>query len=213
MRTLPELILDNLHRGCGQFTIETTDLCQRDCHGAIMDTKIGANRVVITMRFSSGNFPAHRTITQEKPYGVMVSHVIGAIAKFRQEVEKEGWNSGWYEVLVSVSSNTFGKTNAKLANLGVDVGARPQGRLGGLVGRVWAVPRSWQLERVLQEPVRKNKVFASSMDRQKAAFEIPQQRRLAFPASPVDSHVQFAPFHRYYLGCGLAEGLSKSTTP
>ena len=89
MRTLPELILDNLHRGCGQFTIETTDLCQRDCHGAIMDTKIGANRVVIIMRFSGGNFPAHRTITHEKPYGAMVSHVIGAIAKFREEVEKD----------------------------------------------------------------------------------------------------------------------------
>ena len=116
MTTLPEYILNNLHQGYGQFTIETTDLCQGDCHGAIMDTKIGANRVVISMRFSGGNFPARRTITQEKTYGVMVSHVIGAIAKFRGEVEEDGWNAGWYEVLVCVSNNTFGGNNAKYAN-------------------------------------------------------------------------------------------------
>ena len=102
MATLPQYILNHLQHGYGQFTIETTDLVQGDCHGAIMDTKIGASRVVISMRFSGGSFPAHRTITQEKPYGVMVSHVIGAIAGFRGEMEKDGWNEGWYEVSVSV---------------------------------------------------------------------------------------------------------------
>ena len=116
MTTLPEYILNHLHHGYGQFTIETTDLCQGDCHGAIMDTKIGANRVVISMRFSGGTFPAHRTITQEKTYGVMVSHVIGAIVKFRGEVEEEGWNEGWYEVLVSVRNNTFARNGVHLAN-------------------------------------------------------------------------------------------------
>ena len=101
--TLPEKIADRITAGKGRFKTTSAALRARDCHGGIMDTRIGATRVEIMMRFSGGRWPGTKVIQLYRPAGVMVSHITGYLGWFRDEMEGvEGQQDGTYQVVVNV---------------------------------------------------------------------------------------------------------------
>ena len=108
--TLPEKIADRVVAGKGRFKATSAALRAKDCHGGIMDTKVGTTHAEIMMRFTGGRWPGTKVVQLYRPVGVMVSHITGLLSQFRYDMEAmEGQQDGVYEVVVGVC-----KTNSYL---------------------------------------------------------------------------------------------------
>lgn len=143
--TLPETVVGYVENGEGHFYVDSSQMGRGDCHGFIMDTPIGATRVMMKTSFYGSDTQRHDVVCFDKPRGVLASHIIGKLAKFAEEI---GGLDGTYEVIISVWTYCCfctSKTRVLLTPLADHhcLGAR------GLDGRLRTVPGPWQLERAL----------------------------------------------------------------